>query len=887
MINIKNYSSIIFRKGSQDLFLGTFLLIFLASCGSPMPPEKDEISSRIAGLSAAEKEKMCPSFYDASAFKERTYSGQKTGGKMSFQEIRNSVNSACMNCHMAPSDSGGFTYEDNYESIAKNADKIANALLHSDEDKKMPPLSRRKKNPEAFTQIGLNLKSWIAANKPEGEFDLISDSAPKSISIVAGGELGECTPTKEAVGFDYKKDLWFAGIKKLPLTLAETDMVSLDQLELADHGTFSYNVEYPLWTDNSSKGRFVHVPYKIVDGKLIQQSIEYNSQDKKFIIPENTRFYKTFYKLVKQKDGKTRARRIETRIIVVRYPQSETLFGTYAWDESEQVATLVQTPYRDGSTFKDTVFKVVTDEQKGTTRTYGIPGKHRCLECHMGSEGRNLVLGFSPLQINRRNIGEAGRVDPINEAEKTQVKRFLEYGVLKGVQHTDQLAKLEWTGRERPRNTLELKANGYFVGNCAHCHNPNGFAFSKENGMTLNLSAGETFNFNTMTKSLQIPTRPIVHHEGNLDLSHIYRKVADPPEAQGMTSQMPMHTAGAPDCKALLVLGQWIKSFGNYNEAVNWKPDCKPAADVKWIDQDFTWPSSDVYIPRRDDWKNPKTGMPDEPFGNLDLTPDLEKILTKEYAVGYWNKKETCNFPNVNLPQADIRPWMMSGLKPKRPFGEVYNTTPGSWFFRTGCMKCHGENADGNTALARGILNWSGGSVRVANLRDGMFGNGGNNLSTFDGVDSNGVKKNFAGNYLIWMAMKGTKVKFPDELSSIIGKHGGQMLNQVKDKCLRQISPEKASNPNYTDHEIYYKVCFQNNLYPGHPDLAFDKSTAKPLYPEKVEEWLDRAAYNGGWAIYLYLKDNAQNVFRPGNDECEKVYSKNQNFLRSKHVKIK
>ena len=164
-------------------------------------------------------------------------------------------------------------------------------------------------------------------------------------------------------------------------------------------------------------------------------------------------------------------------------------------------------------------------------------------------------------------------------------------------------------------------------------------------------------------------------------------------------------------------------------------------------------------------------------------------------------------------------------------------------------------------------MNWSGGSVRVANLKDGMFGNHGANLKTFDSE-----KKNLAGNYLIWMAMKGTRVKFPDELSSIIGKHGGQMLNQIKDKCLRQISPDKTSSPNYSDHEVFNKVCFQDNRYYGDPDLAFDPFTAKPKYPEKVEEWLDHAAYNGGWAIYQYLKDAAENKMTVGNDECEKVY---------------
>jgi mono/diheme cytochrome c family protein len=853
------------------------MILLLVSCGQTITEKAEEFSGKRTIFTPDERARLCPTLSSGDSFKERNYGGIKTSGRMSFQEIRNSVNSACMTCHQSPSKVGGFTYEDNYSSFKLNAQKMANAILNEDLKKSMPPESRRKNNPDAFIHIGKNLNSWIKAQMPEGEFDLEPGNSNANASLVASGDLGECIPKVEAVGFDYKRDLWFSTLKKLPITLAETDLFTLDSLELAHNGTFSYNVEYPLWADNASKGRFIHVPYKIVNNKLTLQSLQYDNVGKKFIIPENTRFYKNFYKIIKLVDGTQRAKRIETRIIVVRNPGNESLFGTYKWDEAEQVATLIQTPYRDGTSFKDTVFTITTDEIKNTKRTYATPGRHRCLECHMGSENNNFVLGFTPLQINRRNIGEAGRTEPISEPESTQVKRLLDYGLIQGFKNNDQLPKLEWMGKEHPRNTLELRASGYLVGNCAHCHNPNGFAFTKENGMNLNLSAGEIFNFNTHTMSLQNTIRPIVHHGGDITLSHIYRKVLDPPEAQGMTSQMPMHTAGTPDCNVLTVLGQWIKSFGDYNEAINWKPDCKTPADIKWIDQDFTWPVSETYVPRRDDWKDPINGMPEIPFRQLELSPALDTILSTHFAVGYWNKKSECKFPDVQLPLNDQRPWMLNGVKPKRPFGEVYSTTPGAWFFRTSCMKCHGQEADGNTALARGILNWSGGNVRVANLKDGMFGNNGENLKIFDDGPGFFAKKNYAGNYLIWMAMKGTRVKFPDELSNVIGKHGGQMLNQIRDKCLRQISPEKASSVNYSDHEIFNKVCFQDNKFLGDPDLAFDPFTAKPLHPEKVEEWLDRAAYNGGWAIFNYLKEKSQGKIQASNDECEKVFPKTNN----------
>jgi hypothetical protein len=104
-----------------------------------------------------------------------------------------------------------------------------------------------------------------------------------------------------------------------------------------------------------------------------------------------------------------------------------------------------------------------------------------------------------------------------------------------------------------------------------------------------------------------------------------------------------------------------------------------------------------------------------------------------------------------------------------------------------------------------------------------------------------------------------------------MGKHGGQMLNGIREKCLNQISPEKPSSPIFMDHEIFNKVCFMENLQPGHPDLQFDRNS-KALHPEKVEEWADRAAWNAGWAIFEFLSEAGQGAWRPGLDQCEKVY---------------
>lgn len=834
---------------------------------------------------AKRRAQFCKPVKTAKTFEETPY----TGGKaqiLSFQGIRANVNSACATCHSAPARNGGFTYIDSwqgkemtiagvtawYPGFSEVAEKMRDYILNPDETKRMPPPAQREKNPSGFIEIGQQLNAWIAAGKTSGSFEV--GKAPEErrgkfrpVKPVTTSELGDCIPTAKAIGHDYEADRYFETAEVLPKYLTDTDMFTLDPLALAQRGTVAYNVEYPLWADNADKGRWIHVPMKLEKGELKRQAVNYNPITQEFEIPENTRFYKTFYRAITLPNKKIRMRRMETRMIVARTPWQKSLIGTYQWDDTEQVATLVEAPYRDGTPFKDVVNDIVVDEVKNKIRPYGIPGKQRCLDCHRGSPNQNTVLGFIPLQINKRNLGEAGRLDAPASHDLDQVERFISYGILTGVKTKAELPVLENAGTSRPRNIHEIRANGYMVGNCYHCHNPNGLAFTKENGVQLALGPGDIFSFNTNQRSTQIPTRKIVHQNGELDASHIWRKVTDGPAQQGLFSQMPMHTAGGPDCRAMSVIGKWIRTFESDQAAEIWEPECKKENPLTWIDMDFTWPSSEVYVPRRNDWKNEGDGMPSK-YREIELTPPLAEAIKSEYAAGYWLKKTACKFPEVDLPPEKRRPWMMIGQRPKRPFGEVYYTTPGSYFFRNTCMKCHGPNADGDSSLARGILNWSGGSVRVANLKDGMFGKAGENLKTFDLGE-----RNLAGNYLIWMVMEGTRVKFPPEISSFMGKHGGQMLNGVREKCLNQIMPSKKSSPIYMDHEIFNKVCFMENSSPDDPFLQFDPRTDKPLYPAKVEEWLDRGAWNAGWAIFEYLREASMaGKMRPGIDQCELVY---------------
>ena len=233
------------------------------------------------------------------------------------------------------------------------------------------------------------------------------------------------------------------------------------------------------------------------------KSIRFDEETQRFDIPANTRFYKTFLKKVTDYYGNERYRKLETRIIVSRPDdgdQPTALFGSYKWNDDETEAVLQETPYRDGTGFTDDVFTYITDERKedevlreaplnlasraqetGAARTYAIPGSERCIHCHMGAPNASFVLGFTPLQLLRRPEGEGGVYEAPKGDELDQLQRLIDYGVITGLRSANDVVVLEESqGDRKPRNEHELNAQGYMLGNCAHCHNPRGFPSRRE-----------------------------------------------------------------------------------------------------------------------------------------------------------------------------------------------------------------------------------------------------------------------------------------------------------------------------------------------------------------------------------------------------------------------
>jgi hypothetical protein len=433
---------------------------------------------------------------------------------------------------------------------------------------KYPSYAARPES-DPIKQFAELVQAWIDAGSPAQSFTPKQASAdasagdagaPGSFALTpsdgnAMTNIGNCVPSPGLMGLKAKdmdaKDAMFAALKAnpggtavqaigLPEHLGDTDLVSLDSATLAENGVIAYAPGYPLWSDNAGKLRHVRVPRGT--------SIKFNKTTQQFEIPPNTRFYKTFMKQIIDTDNVYRYRKIETRLIVARPDTNNpdgtasaqnALFGSYRWNDSESDAVLVQTPLHDGTPFSDTVLTYNTDEnlaaailagdppsaeiallEANAIRHYAIPSSQRCIQCHMGSPSQDFVLGFTPLQINRRPCcsmggvtapdaglgadagsasgvadasdeggdatagasipvqpeGTGGTFEPSGPDELNQLERLVAAGVITGVDSPSDILPLEQSqGTRKPRNEHELMAQGYLLGNCTHCHNPRGF----------------------------------------------------------------------------------------------------------------------------------------------------------------------------------------------------------------------------------------------------------------------------------------------------------------------------------------------------------------------------------------------------------------------------
>ncbi|WP_223641753.1 hypothetical protein [Corallococcus sp. EGB] len=845
-----------------------------------------------------------------------------------FDGLKARVDAQCARCHAPPNGVGGFQYTADVEGLKKEAARMALKTSQGE----MPPLATPDQTKKAV-ELSCVLKAWLAQGSPAGEFPVsCEEKTPGGVTVAEGvaadmTDLGNCVPdvTKEgALGSDPDKDAAFAALTRLPPLLSDTDsdIMTFDAEKLAARGTFAFAPTYPLFSDHAKKLRLVHVP--------AGQSIRYDAETKAFHVPPNTRFYKTFFKAVAGKDGSVRYQKIETRLIVVREPWDRSLFGTYIWNSEGTVAQLHDLRYRNGEPFSDRVLVYTENEATGKTRNYAIPGAHRCINCHSGSEGQNFVLGFTPLQLNRRAPGEAG-VDPkalIEEDELGQVERLVHAGVITGLPATgsrqelrDSLPKLEAiaqqavpAGQPAPgKEALELQ--GYFVGNCAQCHNPRGFAVRSNPAIaSLDFSAGGVlFGWNPcgVKESNGQRTYAVCDSGGQSDFflkdlllktpsSTLYQRVARDTDARII--HMPANVPGV-DCRAALLMARYLG-------ALEWKGEadlsaeeqaarkqerlrqaeqavsasCVNPSDVRWITEDFT--DKVPYEPRNTGWRDAIGKPPYEHLTRYPITAEHEQLARQSFPTNWWVGKTGCSFPSRTAPDP-IEPWMLDSLgRPRYSWGRLYDSTPGATAFQGICANCHGRGGDGQSGAAKTLVALNG--ARVANLTAGLFGStdGVPHLAPFEQA----YGANGGARYLLWMASGGTTVHFTEEFMQAWVKYGevdidfsadtrdwaswgANMLGAARGACdlirlgkFGTATPPSANVTALGGTRMWTRVCTVDN--PLTDGIRDGSDTAG------LQEWLRHAEFNVGVMAYFFLKDELSQHpagwSHPLRGECEK-----------------
>jgi mono/diheme cytochrome c family protein len=447
----------------------------------------------------------------------------------------------CGQCHSDGSEGNRHIDKRDLNSFITTFDDSWLAPIMSDDPKVwMPPTGKAwsSRSPgDAIYDFVTRAQSWISQGRPKGVYavdDGTGGSSPGSAMAnytftpnvaAAMTNIGNCVPTATLFASATpdvmtSMDDFFASATALPKTLAETDLTSLDSEVLARTAVIAYAPTYALWSAGSGKLRHIRVPRGT--------SVKFDKTTQTWDIPDNSRFYKTFFRKVTDRTGAVTWRKMETRVIVTRADdidpatgatRQNALFGTYIWNEDETAATFAQQPYRDlkEDAWGDIVRTYITNEllyqnildtttgsvdgavaqaikshpndpaYRDLLQHYAVPGKLRCIQCHMGSPTKDFALGFIPLQIKRRETGTGGTYDVTGADELTQLQRLIDVGVITGVSSPDDIKPLEESqGARVPRKTAsaegdgttddgELKAQAYMLGNCAHCHNPRGF----------------------------------------------------------------------------------------------------------------------------------------------------------------------------------------------------------------------------------------------------------------------------------------------------------------------------------------------------------------------------------------------------------------------------
>jgi uncharacterized repeat protein (TIGR03806 family) len=210
-------------------------------------------------------------------------------------------------------------------------------------------------------------------------------------------------------------------------------------------GILPYEIQVPLWSDGSSKRRWISVP----DNETIKLSA-----DDQLDIPVGTVFVKHFEMALDERFPERR-RRLETRLWVAA--RSDAQYGvTYKWNTEQTDAELLFVAETEE-------LSIIGADGEARTQPYFYPGPADCQTCHNAQAG--FALGVRVAQLNREVSYRSDR-PPID-----QLSAWSQWGLID--RHIDvsisaQAPRLPAVTDEEA--SLEDRVRSYWDGNCAMCH---------------------------------------------------------------------------------------------------------------------------------------------------------------------------------------------------------------------------------------------------------------------------------------------------------------------------------------------------------------------------------------------------------------------------------
>jgi len=241
--------------------------------------------------------------------------------------------------------------------------------------------------------------------------------------------------------------------QQAPDKLSDTGIFTdMNTLQIAP-GIIPFDVNAPLWSDGSTKKRWIALPndgtYNTADEQIIFE------EEENWAFPEGTVTIKHFELPTNENNPSVKVR-LETRFFVFTPTGGYGL--TYRWNDAGTEAYLI-----DQEEQRDITVTLANGTQINQTWVY--PSRQQCMDCHNQESG--FALGLKTRQLNKDYLY------PSTGVTDNQLETWESLGMFHAnIGSTARLPKSSYITDASVSE--EHRVRSYIDGNCSYCHRPNG-----------------------------------------------------------------------------------------------------------------------------------------------------------------------------------------------------------------------------------------------------------------------------------------------------------------------------------------------------------------------------------------------------------------------------